>query len=205
MVTSEKEISTVGLQLSVPVACPVFDGAEESEQLISILAGHVIAGAFISTILICCMQVVVFPHRSVADQVLRSIPVPLHPNNPDTLSVCATTNKFTGVQLSDATATPVKSGETESSQLIVAGGGQFNIGFSRSVIRIVCVQLALLPQASDTRQVLLKVPVPLQPRGPTSTSWCVTCRLPVAVQLSLTTGDPVTAGCIPTEQSTVIF
>ena len=38
-----------------------------------------------------------------------------------------------GVQLSDAVAEPVMSGKTEDSQLMVAGGGQVNVGFSRSV------------------------------------------------------------------------
>lgn len=39
-----------------------------------------------------------------------------------------------GVQLSDAVAEPVVAGNLEDSQLIVAGGGQVNVGFSRSVI-----------------------------------------------------------------------
>ena len=72
--------------------------------------------------------------------------------------------------MSDAVASPVKSGETDDSQLIVAGGGQVKVGFSKSVMRIVCVQLALLPQASVTIQVLSRVPVLLHPRGTISTS-----------------------------------
>ena len=45
----------------------------------------------------------------------------------------------------------------------------------------------------------------LQPSGATSTSVCVTVRLATGVQLSLTTGLPVTAGNMPAAQSTMIF
>ncbi len=44
------------------------------------------------------------------------------------------TTEAVGVQLSDAVAVPVAAGNLEDSQLIVAGGGQVNVGFSRSVI-----------------------------------------------------------------------
>ncbi len=63
----------------------------------------------------------------------------------------------------------------------------------------------LLPQASVTFHVLFIVPVLLHPSGATSTSVCVTVRLATGVQLSLTTGLPVTAGNIPAAQSTMIF
>ena len=90
-----------------------------------------------------------------------------------------------GVQLSDAVASPVKSGETDDSQLIVAGGGHNKVGFSKSVMCIVCVQLVLLPQASVTVQVLSSVPVLLHPRGTISISVYVTTNAAAAVQLSL--------------------
>lgn len=63
----------------------------------------------------------------------------------------------------------------------------------------------LLPQASVTFHVLFIVPVLVHPSGATSTSVCVTVRLATGVQLSLTTGLPVTAGNMPAAQSTIIF
>ena len=100
----------------------------------------------------------------------------------------------TGVQLSVALAAPVKSGDSGVSQLIVILGGQEMVGFSRSVMVIVWLQLLLLPHASVTLHVLLSVPVPLHPSGATSTSVYVTARFPESVQLSATTGEPVTDG-----------
>src|SRR5690606_20755462 len=108
------------------------------------------------------------------------------------------------VQLSDAVAYPVMSGETEDSQLIVAAGGQVRVGFSRSVIVINCLQLVLLPHASVIVQVLSITPVWLQPDGTISISLNSVMRSMPAVQLSLDTGVPVTAGAMPCAQSTVI-
>ena len=63
----------------------------------------------------------------------------------------------------------------------------------------------LLPQASVTFHVRCMTPVLLHPSGTVSTSVCVTTRFAIGVQLSLTTGLPVTAGKIPAAQSTIIL
>ena len=107
--------------------------------------------------------------------------------------------------MSNALAAPVASGVRGDSQLIVIGGGQEMVGFSRSVTVMICTQLELLPHASVTFHVLRIVPVPLHPSGATSTSVRVRIRFPEGVQLSAMTGVPVTAGWIPSEQSSVIF
>ena len=122
------------MQLSVAVANPVCAGSDESEQLISTFFGQVISGSVSSMIQICCTHVLTLPQRSVAVQVLLRIPVPLQPNKRDSSSLYSITIEAWGVQLSDAVASPVKSGETEDSQLIVAGGGQVSVGFSKSVM-----------------------------------------------------------------------
>src|SRR5687768_4063349 len=121
-------------------------------------------------------------------------PVPLQPKRHDSLSVYPITSDPTGVQLSVALAAPVKSGDVEDSQLILAGGGQIKVGFSRSVMWMVCTQLVLLPHASVTFQVRWIVPVLLQPVGFVGLSVYVTIRLTTGVQLSLTMGLPVTDG-----------
>ena len=156
---------TLAVQLSVAVACPVADGSEESEQLIWTLGGHTMTGSVSSMIQISCTHVLELPQASVADQVLLRRPVPLQPKRPVMSSVKLITSDCTGVQLSVALAAPVKSGLIEDSQLIVAGGGQKMVGFSRSVTVMIWLHVVLLPHASVTLQVLRSVTVPLQPGG----------------------------------------
>src|SRR5687768_14712141 len=86
-VLSTYVIVTSGEQLSVPVAYPVLEGCDESEQLIKTFEGQVISGSVSSTIQIICTQVDLLPHKSVADHVRRSTPVLLQPKIPDSSSV----------------------------------------------------------------------------------------------------------------------
>jgi hypothetical protein len=69
-----------------------------------------------------CVPVEILKHASFADHVLTMVPVPLHPVNPSTLSEKLMTSWLTGVQLSNASAWPVKNVEVLCSQLIVSDG-----------------------------------------------------------------------------------
>jgi hypothetical protein len=60
-------------QLSVAVAVPVFAGAVESPHCNCLSGGQVITGGVVSTNVMCCTQVLILPHPSVAFHV-RSIP-----------------------------------------------------------------------------------------------------------------------------------
>jgi hypothetical protein len=60
----------VASQLSVAVANPVLPGSVEEEHSIETFGGQVMAGGVLSTIVICCKQVLEFPQSSVADHVL---------------------------------------------------------------------------------------------------------------------------------------
>src|SRR2546426_5121222 len=75
----EPNIAPAPWQLSVAVGVPVFDGSVESPHCRSLSGGQVMAGAVVSTKMMCWTQVAVLLHPSVAFQV-RSMPgPPAHP------------------------------------------------------------------------------------------------------------------------------
>src|SRR5947199_154820 len=91
-------------QLSVAVGVPVCDGSVDSPHWRSRSGGQVIAGAVVSTKMMCWTQVAVLPHWSVAFHV-RSIPAtPVHPGGVPALVKLIVTGP---PQLSVADAVPV--------------------------------------------------------------------------------------------------
>src|SRR5439155_3532637 len=100
----EPNIAPAPGQLSVAVGVPVCDGSVDSPHWRSRSGGQVIAGAVVSTKMMCWTQVAVLPHRSVAFHV-RSIPgTPVHPAGVPALVKPRVTGP---AQLSVAVAEPV--------------------------------------------------------------------------------------------------
>src|SRR5213596_3525999 len=102
---------TVPPQLSVAVAVPVFVGAVESPHCNCLSGGQVITGGVVSTKVMCCTHVDMFPQPSVAFHV-RSMPA-----TPVQLAgVAASLDVIvTGAeQLSVAVAVPVLLGAVEA-------------------------------------------------------------------------------------------
>src|SRR5438552_5374045 len=70
---SVKSMDTVWPQLSVAVALPVLARAVEPPQASTLSAGQVMTGGVVSAKVMCCTQVLMLPHASVAFQA-RSMP-----------------------------------------------------------------------------------------------------------------------------------
>jgi hypothetical protein len=110
-ITSAEVIVGVASQLSVAVAVPVAAGSVLSVHVIVTLDGQVSAGVVLSSTVISCTQVDVFPQSSVAVQV-RSIALSwVQPPG-----VVISVNVMPGVasQLSVAVAVPVVAGSVLS-------------------------------------------------------------------------------------------
>lgn len=71
--------------------------------------------------------------------------------------------RLAGVQLSEATAIPRVAGDLSDSQEMTLNAGQVNEGEVLSSTIIFCTQVAVLPHSSVAFQVLINVPVPIQP------------------------------------------
>ena len=71
--------------------------------------------------------------------------------------------RFVGVQLSIATAEPSVAGVVSDSQEMILKGGQVRVGDVLSSTTIDCIQVADAPHWSVAFQVLVMVPVPMQP------------------------------------------
>src|SRR5438093_7122401 len=141
---------TVPPQLSVAVAEPVFAGAVESPHCNCLSGGQAITGGVVSTKVMCCTHVAMFPQASVAFQVrsMPALPVQL-------AGVAASLNVMAGVppQLSVAVAEPVFAGAVESPQASTLSAGQVITGGVVSAKVMCCTQVAIFPQASVAFQV----------------------------------------------------
>src|SRR5205814_10580587 len=109
--------------------------------------------------LIVCTQLALLPQPSVAVQVRRMLPLPVQlalPTASTKLMLAAP------LHVSVAVAAPVLFvvGATVHSKLMAAG--QVMTGATVSWKRMVCTQLALLPQPSVAVQVRTTVPLPVQ-------------------------------------------
>src|SRR6185436_253062 len=112
------------------------------------------------------------------------------------LSLCVT---VTVPQVSLAVGLPVAAGSVEPVHSTVASGTSLMVGAVVSTMVIVCVDWALLPQASVAVQVRTNEPV-----LPQASVWvlseCVTVTVP---QVSLAVGLPVASGSVDPVHSTV--
>lgn len=187
IVTSENV--TVGvLQLSVAVAEPVFPGKLLTEQLIVTLIGQVMAGAWLSSTTIVCVQVLELPQSSVAIQVRVIVLSCGH--TPATV----TSEKVIVAELSQlsvAVAVPVFAGNVLAVHRMVIFAGQVMAGPWLSSTKMIWLQDPMLPQSSVAVHVrVIVLSCGHEPAAVTSLKLMTN----VASQLSVAVAVPVAAG-----------
>jgi hypothetical protein len=154
IVLSVKLTKGAASQLSVAVAVPVLAGKMLDPHCMVILAGHVIAGATLSSTTIDCTHVLEFPQPSVARQVRVMVISCGHPP-PVTTSVKVRSGDAS--QLSDAVGFPVLAGNVLAVHWIVILAGQEITGATLSSVRMICTQVDEFPQSSVARHVLVMI------------------------------------------------
>jgi hypothetical protein len=154
------------------------------------LAGQVIDGGVLSSIVIICTHVPVLPQSSVALQVRVIVDSCGH--DP---AVITSPKVIVGVasQLSVAVAVPVLAGAVLAVQVIVTLGGQVIEGAMLSSTVMVCTQVLLLPQSSVARHVRAIEDSCGQPPGVTTS---VKVMVGVPSQLSVAVALPVLPGAV---------
>lgn len=188
VVTSLKVTTGIAAQLSVAVAVPVFAGSVLAVHSIVTFTGHVMAGAWVSSVDMICTHVEVFPQWSVANQVLVIKASEAHP-----LAAVTSLNVTVGApsQLSVAVAIPVFTGNVLSVHCMVMFAGHVIAGAVLSSIKIICAQVLTLPQSS----VALHVRVIVLSCGQSpATVASVKSTTGTASQLSVAVAEPVLAG-----------
>src|SRR5438132_82916 len=131
---SVRVIATPQSQLSVAVALPVLIGALDLLHWKGLSAGQMMTGGVVSTKVMCCTHVLMFPQLSVAFQV-RSIPA-----LPVQLTGVAVSVKVIITippQLSVAVAVPVLDGAVKSPHCSCLSAGQVMTGGVVS-IKVMC-------------------------------------------------------------------
>jgi hypothetical protein len=148
--TSLTKVTVTVPQLSVVLTPPELTGGTCEAQDTVTLAGQLIPGDALSSIMIVCTQLLELPQSSVALQVRVMVYSCAHaPPTVTSLEV------MVGVasQLSDAVAEPVFAGKVLAVQRMVTFGGQDMVGAMLSSTTIVCTQELVLPQSSLAVQV----------------------------------------------------
>src|SRR5713226_8853286 len=146
----------------------------------------------------CCTQVAILPHASVAFQV-RSIPgLPVQ-----LAGVAASVEVMVGVppQLSVAVAAPVLAGAVEAPHCNCLSGGQVITGGVVSTNVMCCTQVAMLPQASVAFQVRSIPGLPVQLPGVAASVEVIVTAPP---QLSVAVAVPVLAGAVEAPHCTCL-
>jgi hypothetical protein len=184
-VTSVKVIANVE-QLSVAVDEPVFAGKVPEVHSIVTFAGHDMAGAVLSCIVMTWLHVLKFPHASVAFHVRVMIfswgQIPVTMTSVDVIPNVE--------QLSVADALPVFAGKVLAAQSMVTFTGQVIVGGAVSSTVMIWLHVEKLPQAScafHDRVIVFRcgqLPV-------TTTSVDVMAKVE---QLSVAVAEPVLAG-----------
>src|SRR5438067_241597 len=156
---STKLMSAIPLQLSVAVATPVLSVVGNVVHSSVMSVGQVMIGRVVSLKLMVCVQLALFPQRSVAVQVRRMVPRPVQ------LVVSKASRKLTletPLHVSVAVALPALFvvGDTVHSRVMSLG--QVMTGGVVSWKLIVCTQLVRLPQPSIAVQVRRMAPLPVQ-------------------------------------------
>src|SRR5947207_2515379 len=140
-------------ELATPVALVLMSAGHSSTRS----DGQLRVGLMVSRTVIVWVQLALLPQPSVAVQVRRMLPLPVQL----ALPTASTKLMFaTPLQVSVAVATPVLFvvGDTVHSRVMAAG--QVMTGATVSWKRMVCTQLALLPQPSVAVQVRTMAPLP---------------------------------------------
>ena len=145
MVTSVKVIAAVASQLSVPVAEPVLAGNVLAVHKMVIFAGHVMAGARLSSITITWLQVEKLPQSSCDFQV-RVMVYSCGQAPAVVTSVNVIVNDAS--QLSFDVGDPVLAGNVLAVQSIVTLAGHVIVGATISTTVITWVQDVVFPHSS---------------------------------------------------------
>jgi hypothetical protein len=146
-------------QLSVAVALPVLPGSVLAVHSIVTLAGHVIAGGVVSSIVMSCAHVLLLPHASVAVHTRVNSFEQLPSPGMSSYVMLVTT----AVQASVAVAVPVAAGRMLSSHSTVTLPGHAMTGGVVSTMVITAVHVLVRPQASVAVNVTVWLPVAPQP------------------------------------------
>src|SRR5436190_2153704 len=141
--------------VSLPVAVPVALGAVEPLHSTMASGTSLIVGTVVSTMVIACVEWAVLPQASVAVHVRIKLPVLPHwPLIGPSLCVIETVP-----QVSLPVAVPVALGSVEPLHSTMASGTSLIVGAVVSTMVMVCVDWAVLPQASVAVQVRTNEPV----------------------------------------------
>ena len=193
--TSPTCVTVTGPHRSLATTDPIFGaGTTGLQPGNTTFAGQVIVGGVVSTVLvIVCVQVAELPHTSVARYVLVVVSVQV-----TVLVTSPTWVIVTGPHKSLAVTDPIfgagtaglQPGNTTFAGQVIVGGAV------STVLVIVCVHVAELPQPSVARYVLVVVSVQL-----TRLVTSLTCVIVTAPHRSLAVTDPIfgagTAGLHP--------
>ena len=128
---------------SLPVAEPVVAGVVGSPHSTVTLAGQLIVGFVVSTMVIVCTHVAVWLQASVAVQVRVITPVFPQPGANESALLIVTLP-----QVSDPVAVPVAAGDVDEPHSTVASSGHWIVGTVVSTIVMTWVQLEVWLQAS---------------------------------------------------------
>src|SRR6266542_3843378 len=142
-------------QVSLAVGLPVALGAVEPLHWTMASGTSLIVGGVVSTMVMVCVDCAVLPQASVAVQVRMNEPVLPH------WLVCALSLwvMVTLPQVSLAVGLPVALGAVEPVHSTMASGTSLIVGGVVSTMVMVCVDCAVLPQASVAVQVRMNEPV----------------------------------------------
>ena len=132
----------------------MLSGDVESVHSMVMSCGQVIVGAWLSSTVMSCSQVLLLPQASVALQILE-----IEPPRGQAPAVVTSLYVIVGEasQLSVAVAIPVLSGEVESVHSMVIDTGQVMTGGVVSCTKMDALQVDEFPQSSVAVQVLVTV------------------------------------------------
>src|SRR5207253_8024842 len=130
-------------QVSEPLAEPFASGLVSPVHSTVVSPGQVMDGGVVSTIVIVCVQVEVFPQSSVTVQVRLIVPV-----LPQAGVKESSWPVLTEPQVSEPLAEPFAAGVVSPVHSTVVSLGQVMLGTVVSTMVIVCEQVEVFPQSS---------------------------------------------------------